>query len=311
MILLWGMPGDPPMAQVRTALLRLGQPFAFCDEREVLRSDLEMRLDADINGIIRIQQRSIELASISAIYMRLYGVHQSPGFQATQNSATLSHAWSVVDAMLAWVELTDILVVNRPSTMESNNSKPFQLRLISKHGFEIPKTLITTDPQVVREFWTKHGDVVYKSISGVRSIVGRLTSAHIDRLPLIRWCPTQFQEYIPGKDYRVHVVGREVFASEITSAADDYRYAHRHGTTVNIRPYVMPFDVAERCRAITVALGLQVAGIDLRQRPDGRWYCFEVNPSPAFSYYQNATDQLIDVAIAQLLVSGTCSRSTT
>jgi len=46
-----------------------------------------------------------------------------------------------------------------------------------------------------------------------------------------------------------------------------------------------------------------VAGVDLRCTPDGRWYCFEVNPSPGFTYFQQKTDQAIDEAIARLLMS--------
>jgi glutathione synthase/RimK-type ligase-like ATP-grasp enzyme len=46
---------------------------------------------------------------------------------------------------------------------------------------------------------------------------------------------------------------------------------------------------------------LVVAGIDLRRTPEGRWVCFEVNPSPAFVYYEEATGQPIGDAIAQWL----------
>jgi glutathione synthase/RimK-type ligase-like ATP-grasp enzyme len=145
---------------------------------------------------------------------------------------------------------------------------------------------------------------VYKSISGVRSVVSRLTAAHEARLKFIEYCPTQFQEYIEGNDYRVHVVGNKVFTCEIISEANDYRYAARKGVSVEIRPYELPKDIVDRCRALAAALGLLVTGIDLRRRPDGRWYCFEANPSPAFSYYQEATDQPIDKAIAQLLLKG-------
>jgi D-alanine-D-alanine ligase-like ATP-grasp enzyme len=34
---------------------------------------------------------------------------------------------------------------------------------------------------------------------------------------------------------------------------------------------------------------------------DGRWYCFEVNPSPGFSYFENLTGQPIAKAIATYL----------
>jgi hypothetical protein len=34
---------------------------------------------------------------------------------------------------------------------------------------------------------------------------------------------------------------------------------------------------------------------------DGDWYCFEINPSPGFTYYQQAKGAPIDAAIATLL----------
>jgi hypothetical protein len=43
--------------------------------------------------------------------------------------------------------------------------------------------------------------------------------------------------------------------------------------------------------------------------PEGEWFCFEVNPSPAFLYYQQATGQPIATAVAGLLAAAvTCAR---
>jgi len=101
----------------------------------------------------------------------------------------------------------------------------------------------------------------------------------------------------------VHVVGDEVFASEVVSDADDYRYAGIEGTPASLREVRIPDDVAHRCIAVTRSLGLHISGIDLRLAPDGRWFCFEVNPSPGFSYYESHTGQPIADAIASYLVS--------
>ncbi len=43
------------------------------------------------------------------------------------------------------------------------------------------------------------------------------------------------------------------------------------------------------------------AGIDLKITPDSQVYCFEVNPSPAFSYYEAGTGQQISEAVARYL----------
>jgi glutathione synthase/RimK-type ligase-like ATP-grasp enzyme len=52
---------------------------------------------------------------------------------------------------------------------------------------------------------------------------------------------------------------------------------------------------------LAAALSLPVAGVDLRLRNDDAWFCFEVNPSPGFTYYQQRTGQPIGDAVARLL----------
>jgi glutathione synthase/RimK-type ligase-like ATP-grasp enzyme len=260
-----------------------------------------------MEGILRVGEQLIELGLVTAVYMRPYALEQLPALQPFDpRGVEWRQARAVVEALSSWTEMTPALVVNRFSAMASNASKPYQAGRFESHGFAIPETLITTDGEAVREFWLRHGTIIYKSISSVRSIVARLTTEHLDRLALLRWCPTQFQQYIPGTDYRVHVVGDEVFACEIESSADDYRYAGRSGTTVSIRDSPLEDDVAERCRSLVRGLRLSVAGVDLRYHPARRWFCFEVNPSPAFTYYQAATGQPIDEAIADLLIRGAC-----
>src|SRR5260370_9204540 len=109
MILLWGLPGDIPMAQVRNAIQRLGQPIIFIAQREVLESELELRLDTEIEGKLRIGQRAVEIGDIDAVYMRLYSTDQLPGLrELDRKSPSFSHANAVVDALIAWTELTPI-----------------------------------------------------------------------------------------------------------------------------------------------------------------------------------------------------------
>jgi glutathione synthase/RimK-type ligase-like ATP-grasp enzyme len=207
------------------------------------------------------------------------------------------------EALQAWAEVTPALVINRPSAMASNGSKPYQAALIRASGFDVPDTLVTTDPAAALAFRERHGTVIYKSVSGVRSIVSRFGDSHLARLEDIANCPTQFQEYVAGTDWRVHVVGDEVFAAQILCDRDDYRYSARAGGVTDIRAGTLDPDFALRCRELASALGLQVAGIDLRRSDAGRWVCFEVNPSPGFTFYQEETGQNISACLAQLLAT--------
>lgn len=201
-------------------------------------------------------------------------------------------------ALNAWLELAEATILNRPSAAASNRSKPYQLGLIAGAGFAVPDTLVTNDPERVHAFWDEHGAVVYKSTSGVRSIVAALNPADLERLEDVVTCPTQFQQLIPGTDYRVHVVGERTFACRISSDAVDYRYASWAGGATTIEPTNLDADVAERCVALTRRLGLGLAGIDLRLDPDGVFWCFEVNTSPGFIWFEQQTGLPIARAVA-------------
>jgi glutathione synthase/RimK-type ligase-like ATP-grasp enzyme len=209
------------------------------------------------------------------------------------------------DAVYRWTEVADARVVNRSGPMSSNFSKPYQTQLIQSYGFLVPETLITTDPALAREFRERHGRVIFKSISGVRSIVRTLEDDDMKRLNLIRLCPTQFQAFVEGTNLRVHAVGGEVFATAISTGATDYRYAQRQtGDAAELREVELSDWLAEKCLALARGLGLDFAGIDLKVTPDDRVYCFEVNPSPAFSYYEGNTGQPISRAVARYLAGG-------
>jgi hypothetical protein len=304
-ILLWGVPGDRPLAAVGRALKASGCEVSFIDQRAVGDTEVDLLVGAEVDGAVQIRGDRIDLAAVSAAYLRPYSSLQLPGIRrAGVASPAWQHAVAVDESLWSWAELTPALVVNRPTAMASNNSKPYQALTIRSLGFDIPDTLVTTDPDVARGFWARHQRVIYKSISGVRSVVGQLGPDHEHRLDNVRWCPTQLQQYVAGTDWRVHIVGDAVFACEVRSRATDYRYAAREGVGVELHPGTLPSDCADRCHRLAVALGLAVAGVDLRRTPEGRWYCFEVNPSPGFTFYQTSSGQPIDQAIAALLIRG-------
>lgn len=302
-VLLWGVPGDSPLDEVGRALRDRGVPVVLLDQRRILDTGIDYRVTERVEGTIWVRGTAYPLDAIDAAYIRPYDATRVPAVaRAGRESSQWRHALAVDDTLSTWAEVSVALVVNRPSAMAPNNTKPLQLAGIRKHGFRIPETLITTDPAAALAFWERHGQVVYKSISGVRSKVRRLDASHRARLEDVRWCPTQFQRYIAGTDYRVHVVGDQIFATAIESEDDDYRYPGEGGGAI-MRAATLPAAMAEACVAMVSAMHLAVAGIDMRRTPDDEWYCFEVNPSPGFTAYEFVTGQPIAAAIADLLCS--------
>jgi len=270
-ILFYGRPDDAPLRDAIAAARRLG-----VDHRTVNQLDP------------RCGER-LALADVGAVYARPLAPAGDPAF-------------------VEWLDYADALVVNRPCRMRSNASKPWQAQLIARAGFTVPATLVTNDPDRARAFRARHARVVFKSVGGVRSIVTELDDATASRLDRVAVLPTQFQEYVPGVDVRVHVVGAGVFATEVRCDAIDYRYAHRTGGVADLRAVDLPATVADRCVALAAALDLPLCGIDLRRRPDGEHVCFEANPMPAFSYYQAGTGQPIAEALVRLLMRSAAPR---
>lgn len=304
MILLCGIPSEPPLALVRRRIEEAGSECVVLNQREVADIDLEMCVVAGrVTGQLTVRGQTYALEHVDGVYLRLMDDSLLPEVRmAAPDSTVRTHSRRVHETLLAWTEIVSARVVNRPCAMGSNGSKPYQAQLIRDSGFDVPETLITNEPDLVAEFRERSGRLVYKSMSGVRSIIRVLDDVAAAGLDAIRWCPVQFQRYVEGTDVRVHTVGTEVFATSITSDAPDYRYAERDiGRAAELAPLDLPDDVAARCTALAANLGLAVSGIDLRRTPSGEYVCFEVNPCPVFSYYEAATGQEISTAIAAFL----------
>ncbi len=306
MILLGGIPSEPPLRRVAEALDALGAEYRLFNQRRCADCAIALLIDTNgVGGTLRLQNETLDLRDITAVYFRLMDDRLLPELEAEpEGSPARRHARAVHDTLYRWMEIAPGRVVNRCDPQGSNGSKPYQAQLIASHGLRVPETLISNDPAAVLAFRAAHGSIIYKSMSGVRSIVKTLDDEDVARLDNIRWCPVQFQQLVPGVDVRVHVVDRDVFPTEIVSDVTDYRYARQSGGSATLRAIELDADLAARCVALTAGLGLSFAGIDLRLGPDGTATCFEVNPSPAYSYYEANTGQPIAASLARYLAGG-------
>jgi glutathione synthase/RimK-type ligase-like ATP-grasp enzyme len=240
------------------------------------------------------------IEEITGVYVRFLGPEGRLPPQGDPKAAAALQ-FEADAGLMALLEDLPCPVVNRIGGGMSNNSKPYQALLLRRAGLKVPATLVTSDPAAARAFQAEHGEVIYKSASGIRSIVRRLGSAQLARLALLRNGPAQFQAFVPGRNVRVHTVGDVVFATRIETDAVDYRYAHLDGLDVVMTPVTLPAAVKTACLRAARELDLLFAGIDLKETPDGEYICFEINPCPGFTYYERHTGQPISAALAGLL----------
>lgn len=309
MILLCGIPSEPPLRLAIEAAEDLGLAFALFNQREAPSCEIALSVSSHgTDGVLRLQEHDYRLAGFTGVYVRLMDSdglpEQRPHGRRPADATQVERSRVLHQTLNDWFEIADCRIANRPSAMGSNVSKPYQAQLIAACGFLTPPTLISRSEAEVRAFRRQYGRVIYKSISSVRSIVRELTAERLSALEKLRHLPVQFQALIEGTDVRAHVAGREVFATEIASDAVDYRYAGRDGLTVAMAPVELPEEVRERCLTLSDALDLPLCGIDLKRTAGGRYVCFEVNPSPAYSYYEQETGQPIAQALVRYLAHG-------
>ena len=180
MILLWGIPSDPPLAAVEAELSRRGVPCLFLDQRATPQTMLRLEVDDGVTGALTVFEKTVRLDDIRAVYPR---PHELTHFASVAQEPRPGHAAALYTAISVWLDVTPAFVLNRPAAMALNASKPYQAALIEAAGMRTPPTLLTTDPDAAASFRSRHGIVIYKSISAMRSVVARLGPEDETRSP--------------------------------------------------------------------------------------------------------------------------------
>ena len=293
-----GDPDDLTAAYIGWLADRRGlDPLVLAEHR--LGLDWWFHIDPDGGGTLTAGEREMRLAEIDAAFVRF-----NPRPPIPEELALPEVARPVLTQErrygLHW--LLDRLpcpVVNRPYAGRGNSSKPYQMCRLEALGFDVPAWLVTNERGAASSFArSTRGGVVVKSCSGLRSHVRRADEALLDKLGDAT-APVLLQRYIPGCDVRVHVVGNRTFASEIRSAAVDYRFDE---SPVEYRAASPPERIARSCVRAARSEGLELAGLDFRRTPDGNWWCLEMNPVPTFLPYEASTGHPLGDAILDLLV---------
>jgi len=254
--------------------------------------------------------RKIDLASIASVWWQW---DQPAGFPA--ELAGEERRFAETESQLALAALTTIgnfLWINNPTCERAARSKPAQLFVAREVGFEIPRTIVTNDPDEVRQFVAAaKTQTIYKGLSQARDLepgkalfTGLLTQERIANLDLIRLTPGIFQERVPkSHELRVTVVGTRIFSAKIDSQAHPK-------ATLDWRPFLqdlqyevvdLPREVEAKIFAFMKTFGLIYGAFDFVVTPDGRYVFLEVNPSGQYMWVECATGLEITMALADAL----------
>lgn len=225
-----------------------------------------------------------------------------------------------VDNLEACAEgLPGIFWANRPDRARHVENKLVQLAAARRCDLVFPATLVSSDPDAIRAFATRHGPVVYKPFQthSWQDGDGRIFSSYarvVDDALLaddasLRLCPGIFQACVDkAHDLRVTVVGDHLFPVRIDAAgasdALDWRADSLAGG-VTMRATALPAPVGVRLRRLFADLGIVYGSVDFAVDRAGDAHFLEVNQAGQFLFVEEAEPAVpILQAMAAMLAQG-------
>ncbi|HZZ86560.1 MAG TPA: alpha-L-glutamate ligase [Anaeromyxobacteraceae bacterium] len=309
MILAVCSPSDPHARAVLGALRRLGREVVPCDlSRFPRRAALALGYDGSTSRLrLGLGDRTeVELERVRAVWW-----YCPPPFAPDPALSPEHREFAEAQCREAFGGLAGLLPaawVNHPRAAEAAGLKTFQLSAAAAAGFEVPRTLVTNDPRAARAFVEELGGpgrAVHKSLRGTRRVwreTRLVDRAELRALSRVRYAPVILQEYVPGEDLRVTVVGPRIFTAAIDASASAYPLDWRQDLAGSrLAPASLPAGVAGAVRRLMRRLGLAYGAFDLRRTPEGRCLFLEVNPSGRWLFAEQRAGLPISAALADLL----------
>lgn len=289
--------------------------FRLNTERFCEAFGIRLELDRDeARGEFYSQFGSLQISEIQSAYYRRPQYPDLPNLASEEREFVLREMKAFLRWL--WLSLREVSWLNKPHRIREAESKIDQLIRASKLGLRTPRTLITNDPERVREFFHScGGQLITKSLSSGFIVRGgeqhhiytnRVAEEKLESLEGVQLLPCVFQERIYKLvELRVTVVGNEVFAAEIHSqqhrqTRDDWR---RHHPDTRYKTHSLPQEVAQACLDLVAGYDLSFAALDLIVTPEYEYVFLELNPNGQWLWIETSTGLPICDAICRALAN--------
>ncbi len=305
---------DPCVTTVSAAIERLGG--------QVLRlaSDAfptDLRLSLELGAGPPRWSGGLPMRDVTAVWLRELEAGARLASAGLREDLLAAARLESENALASMLGCLDAFQLDPLHALQSAPAKPGQLRLARTLGIDVPRSLLSNDPEAVRSFFAAcpHGMVAKMVSSGAIGVgegadsqpvytqqIVEADLAHLDSLCL---SPMLFQERVPkASELRVTVVGAELFVAAIEISADapvDWRTDPSQVS--GFRPSdALPDAVGRALLTMLDRLDLNFATFDLILTPDGRCVFLEMNTISYFDFVERAAGLPISEAVAALLL---------
>jgi glutathione synthase/RimK-type ligase-like ATP-grasp enzyme len=212
--------------------------------------------------------------------------------------------------------LHNVLWVNDLDQQRNAENKQRQLRLATRAGLRVPRTLVTNDAAAARQFFAEtEGETVAKLLRPLAVSMNadtpfvytnRVREEDLAGAEALRHSPMVFQELIPkAYELRVACVAGKAFAGALDATGTSRGHTDwRRAAPEECRwqKAQVPQEVANSLQALMSELGLVFGAVDLICTPAGEHVFLEVNPGGEWGMLERDLGLPISEAIAAALL---------
>ncbi|MGH3718974.1 MAG: MvdC/MvdD family ATP grasp protein [Pseudonocardiaceae bacterium] len=268
-----------------------------------VRVSVELR-DARWHGVLAAPRGRLDFDRVHAVWYRSPEAYRMP----PELSPTEAHHARVeakygLGGVLASLPA---LWCNHPSRVADAAYKPVQLARAAAAGLTVPDTLITNEPDAVREF-AAGGATVTKLVGGMaideegvrKNVYTRLLGKEDVTDPRgVEHSTHLFQRWVPkARECRVTVIGQNITAAAITAGSPqgyvDYRTDYDNLRYELVDP---PEQIIAGIRLLMV-----FGALDFVITPADEWVLLEINPTGQYGFIEHATGAPLSAQLADLL----------
>lgn len=212
------------------------------------------------------------------------------------------------NALVRGLQVLNAEWINPLAANRLAESKIAQLHMAQNIGFNLPKTLITNDPNEAKKFASEQNSIVSKALDAplleLPDHSDFIYTQLIDKKHLndcdaeLRMAPTIFQQAITQKtDIRVTVIGNTTISAEIKCSTDEIDWRRVSSDQIKLKQTTLDQDLQKKCIAFVRALGLIYGSIDF-VRYKNELFFLELNPSGEWGWLQYSglpiSDSIVD-----------------
>jgi MvdC family ATP-grasp ribosomal peptide maturase len=302
--------------RVSEAIIQLGAtPFRLDTDKFPITVSLNAHFDNRASYYsLSDGDRSISTNQVKAVWMRrIWEPQMSPDLSPQYESACITQSFTFLNNF--WDSLKHPRWVDNLARITTAENKLLQLRLASELGLTIPKTLVTNNPEEVKQFFNQGaGKIVTKLLtplsfgmkgSSLSFYTTEVKEEDLADAETLRYCPMIFQQQIPkSRELRVVFVNGKFFVGALdASLYSDYSQDWRCTSTGEWLPETLPDEVANRLHQFMFKLGLFFGVFDLIQTPLGGYVFLELNPTGEWGMLEKDLGYPISMTIANTLLN--------